>query len=268
MEKEEIRYNQEGEPHRTIAPVELVDLISQGRGLTAQTMSNILNTNVMQKLRRLLGNNSVSGKLMNGLTAGRPPLVITMLGQAPDIGFTTNMMTMGYAMWLLRRIGLRTGTVSLDANQKTLTTNAALETVDLLDSEDRVLQLKLMFWHSVLDQKIYVAQHSGCVPVVICKSLSQLVNAYEQLSEPAKALGVMGVVVRIQQNAKWLSAYLFTQEGIVRLTKFEQEKLNQTLEKIQLARHDVHEHANIMNAYEQSEKLALIHQPFLLKVGG
>lgn len=221
----EIRYNQKNEPHRAIAPAELVDLISQGNGLTAQTMTNILNTNVMPRLRRLLQSNAVAGNLMTGLTAGRPPKVITRLGQTPDIGFTTSMMSVGYTMWLLRRIGLMTSTVTLDSSRKTLTTTAALKSIELLEFEDRVLQLKLMFWHSVLDKSIHIAQTSGCVPVIICKSVSQLVDAYEQLSEPAKVTGALGVVIRAQQNVKWLSAYLFKPEGIVKLTDLDPSSL-------------------------------------------
>lgn len=264
---DEIRYNQKTEPHRSIAPSELIELINQGRGLTGQTMTNILNTNVMPKLRRLLANNTVSGKLMNGLTAGRPPLSITKLGQGADIGFTTSMMTMGYAMWLVRQTGLLTSSVSLDNNRKTLTTDAAFKKFETLGFDDRVLQLKLMFYHSVLDKTIHIAQSTGSVPVIICKSLSQLSDTFEQLSEQAKYLGVIGVVVRVQQNVKWLSAFLFKPEGVVQLTKLDTDRLTEALATIKLSRHDPVLYESIMSDYEQSRKLALLHRPFLIKAG-
>lgn len=267
MKMEEIRYVQTGEPHRSIAPSELIDLINQGRGLTGQTMTNILNNNVMPRLRRLLANNTVTGKLMNGLTAGRPPLAITKLGQGADIGFTTNMMIMGYTMWLLRQIGLLTSSVNLDAPRQTLTTTAALKSAEILEPQDIVIQLKLMFYRPVLDKSIFVAQNGGSLPVIICKSISQLTDTYEQLSDPAKSLGVIGVISRVQQNVKWLSVYLFTIKGVIRLTGLNLDQLAEVLCTIQLSQHDEQIHTSIMSDYEQSRQLALIHQPFLMKAG-
>lgn len=261
----EIRYNQVGEPHRAIPSSELIELISQARGLTSQTMTNMLNSNVMPRIRRLLDNKVVTGKLMNGLTAGRPPLVITTLGQTPDIGFTTSMMTMGYTMWLMRRIGLLTSSVTLDSNRKTLSTTAALNSTELLEARDTIIQLKLMFYRPILDKSIFVAQSYGFVPVVICKSMSQLTETYGQLSDPAKLAGVITVVIRAQQNAKWLSAFLITLKGIIQLNKLDTPQLAEALNAIRLAQHDEVIHSQIVSGYELSRRLALTHQPFLAK---
>jgi hypothetical protein len=249
--------------HRSVPGTEIIKLVSQSKGLTARTINDLLAASTDVKVGKMLRRDTLAGTMLAGLTAGRPPKVITLMDKKPEAEYVTDMMTMGYCMWYLRRLGLLTGQIDLSLTSKALSTVVAINPTPIFGDTTAVMPVRLMFWKEALDKAVHIAQTAGEVPVVICNSMSQLKSMYNQLSDQALKLGAIAVLVRLQQNAKWLSGYLCTPTGIIRLNDIQPDNLVDILGTTKLMHEDQNAWNAVMDDYLLSKRLADVHQQYL-----
>lgn len=244
--------------HRAISSNEIVKLLSETRGLTVKTITDILAVNANNKTKALVNSNLINSQYLTGITAGRAPRIFYKSGSKVDIDKVLDSMTLGYVMWYLRQNNLLTTSVKID-DDYTLSTYLALENDT---SRHLLIKARLILFDKNIDDKVKTAIKYNCCPIIVINA-NEKEYCYDKLMNTLSDEKVLVVTVKQRQNAKYLNSSLVSKGGVFELEDEDTKQFNDALLKLNTIEDD-ELYDDILAEYKKAEVLRRQHVPALM----
>ena len=251
------KYTYGDDKHRAINNEEIIKLLSETRGLTVKTITDILAVNANNKTKSLVKSSLISYEDLTGITAGRAPRIFYKSGIKTDIDSILDSMTLGYVMWYLRQNNLLTTSVDIDKDFSLSTYLALKEDT----SKQFLLRAKVILFDVDIEDKVKRAIKYSYCPIIVV-NFNEKEYCYDKVSNLLNDELALVVVIKQRQNAKYLNTTLISNKGVFELDDTDKEQFNSAILKLKNVKDD-ELYGDILAEYKKAEVLRQQHVPSL-----